>query len=65
MKYLQPYAGVAAGFKWEDSYIGNSNFTWKLCGGIRLPFSVFCINTDISYGTILGVASTISIGIYK
>ncbi len=65
MKYLQPYGGFSAGFQWEALSLSNISFAWKVCGGFRFPFSFFCINTDISYSSILETAVTISIGIFK
>lgn len=65
MEYIQPYTGISLGLKWYDSFLGDSTFAWKICGGFRFAFPLFCINTDISYGSILGVATTVSIGIFK
>ena len=51
--------------KWTDSFSWeNIGFAWKVNGGIRIPLSFFAVRTDISYGTILGLAGTVAVGMY-
>lgn len=62
--FFQPYFGVLLGLKWTDDFSwGNIGFAWKANSGIRIPLSSFSIRFDVSYGTILGLAGTVSCGI--
>ena len=51
--------------KWTDSFSWeNIGFAWKVNGGIRIPLSSFTVRTGISYGTILGLAGNLAVGMY-
>ena len=63
--FFQPYLGGSLGMKWTDSFSWeNIGFAWKVNGGIRIPLSFFTVRTDISYGTILGLAGIVAVGMY-
>lgn len=65
LSFFQPYLGGSLGMKWTDSFSWeNIGFAWKVNGGIRIPLSSFTVRTDISYGTILGLAGTVAVGMY-
>lgn len=65
LSFFQPYLGGSLGMKWTDSFTWeNIGFAWKVNGGIRIPLSSFTVRTDISYGTILGLAGTVAVGMY-
>lgn len=63
--FFQPYLDGSLGMQWTDSFSWeNIGFAWKVNGGIRIPLSSFTVRTDISYGTILGLAGTLAVGMY-
>jgi opacity protein-like surface antigen len=68
------YAGGGLGltFREYSSYSGSggdipdskTEFAWKVNGGLRLQFSSFFTKFDVSYGTILGPAFGIGVGLF-
>ena len=65
LSFFQPYLGGSLGMKWKDSFSwGNIGFAWKVNAGIRIPLSSFTVRADVSYGTILGLAGTVAVGMY-
>lgn len=64
LPFFEPYVGSSLGMKWTDSFSwDNIGFAWKVSGGIRIPLSDFVIRGDVSYGTILGLAGTVAVGL--
>ena len=65
-EFFQPYFGGALGIKWTDDFSWErTGFAWKVNAGIRIRLLYFLnIRVDISYGTILGLAGTLSVGMY-
>lgn len=65
-EFFQPYFGGALGIKWTDDFSWErTGFAWKANAGIRIRLLYFLnIRVDISYGTILGLAGTLSVGMY-
>ena len=67
LSFFQPYLGSSLGMKstmMKSTDKGKLGFAWKVNGGIRFPLSSFTVRTDISYGTILGLAGTVAVGMY-
>ena len=65
LQFLQPYLGASLGIKWNDSFSWeNIGFAWKVNTGIRIPVNAYSFRAGISYGTILGLAGTLAVGIY-
>jgi opacity protein-like surface antigen len=48
----------------DDIPDSRTEFAWKVNGGLRLQFSSFFAKFDVSYGTILGPAFGIGIGLF-
>ena len=63
LSFFQPYLGASMGMKWTDTFSWDTiGFAWKVNTGIRIPLSSFIVRLDISYGTILGLAGTLVVG---
>ena len=67
LSFFQPYLGGSLGMKstrMKSTDKEKLGFAWKVNGGIRIPLSSFTVRTDISFGTILGLAGTVAVGMY-
>ena len=67
LSFFQPYFGSSLGMKstrMKSTDKEKLGFAWKVNGGIRIPLSSFTVRTDISFGTILGLAGTVAVGMY-
>lgn len=62
LPFFQPYGGGSIGIQKTGGWENSPLFSWKVNGGLRFDFSLFCIRFDVSSSRVLKTGATIALG---